>query len=218
VNQISNFERTVIQWLFGAVVLFTSCVLIASMGAKQAGDRPVTATITIASTVSHPSAKNVKLNQQTFAKGQVLPLTHTGPAMYLSHTDRMAFELTWYDLLASKTYSRRFDLQAKQLSSIGDDGNHVEVTITTGAGGDLTITTPNPQALRLAGLDRQDEITDDIAKPVVMAQYCATPMVYMPRIHRAFKEDLKLEILEAAMFRRNVWLKNNEPDPSRCAR
>lgn len=212
------FERRLLRLVLIMVTLTATSLLVAASGQNQRGIRPEGIAITFASRAAAPAVKTVVLNRQIVLSGEAGSVTQEGPATYVSHTDRMTFNMTWFDLVQNRIYRRKFELKARTLSSRGDDGRFVEVTITTGAQGDLTITTPNPQALRLEGLDRAAEITPEIAAPLVVAELCATPVPPGDVRGAGLRKTLNLDTLAVAMVRRNDWRTINAIMPSRCAR
>ena len=213
-----SLEQRALHVIAFVCVLAMACMVVAAAAQNQRGIRPDGIAITVASRAAAPAVKDVLLNRQRVISGVADSMTLDGPATYASHTDRMTFDMTWLDLVENRVYRRKFDLSAQTLSSRGDDGRFVEVTITTGAQGDLTVTTPNPQALRLAGLDRADEITPQIAAPRIIVELCATPLSPDHPRGAALRQALDLDTLAGLMVRRNAWRDGNAIAPSRCAR
>lgn len=129
----------------------------------------------------------------------------------------LAVELMWYDIPAERYYQHAFDLDARQLSTFGDATDHAEVRIVLGPGADITVTTPHPEALRLVGLNRMDEITPEMDVDVVIAELCATPSAEDTSADKDLRRATVDEIaVDEAIFNRDNWLAQNGAPASRC--
>lgn len=121
----------------------------------------------------------------------------------------------WYDVTADRYWHHDFDLDTRRFSTFGDASDLGEVRI--GPGADITVTTPHPEALRLVGLNRMDEITPEMDVDVVIAKLCANLSTKDP------SEDGRLRVAEGetstldwARTNRANWLgANTDPPPRR---
>ncbi|MBP8927736.1 MAG: hypothetical protein KBG45_02825 [Ottowia sp.] len=86
----------------------------------------------------------------------------------------ISVQLMWHDITAGLYHHLDFDLDARELSTFGEATHHASVLIVVSPGADVTVTTPHPEALRLVGLNRKDEITPEMNLDVVIAERCAT--------------------------------------------
>lgn len=129
----------------------------------------------------------------------------------------LAVELMWYDIPADRYYQLAFDLDARDMSTFGDDSDHAEVRIVIGPGADVTVTTPHPEALRLVGLNRMDEITPEMDVDVVVAELCAQVSADDPsadkRLNLSVAEPSEVE---RATFNRDNWLGGEAAPAPRC--
>jgi hypothetical protein len=129
----------------------------------------------------------------------------------------LAVELMWYDIPADRYYQHAFQLDARDLSTFGDRTDHAEVRIVIGPGADITVTTPHPEALRLVGLNRMDEITPEMDVDVVIAELCATLSAEDPSADKDLRMAMGDEIaVGEAVFNRNNWLSGNAAPAPRC--
>ena len=129
----------------------------------------------------------------------------------------LAVELMWYDIPADRYYQHAFQLDARDLSTFGDRTDHAEVRIVIGPGADITVTTPHPEALRLVGLNRMDEITPEMDVDVVIAELCATLSAEDPSADKDLRMAMGDEIaVGEAVFNRDNWLSGNAAPAPRC--
>ena len=129
----------------------------------------------------------------------------------------LAAELMWYDIAADRYYQLAFDIDARDLSTFGDRTDHAEVRIVIGPGADVTVTTPHPEALRLVGLNRMDEITPEMDVDVVIAELCATLSAEDPSADKDLRMAMGDEIaVGEAVFNRDNWLSGNAAPAPRC--
>lgn len=129
----------------------------------------------------------------------------------------LAVELMWYDIPADRYYQHAFQLDARDLSTFGDRTDHAEVRIVIGPGADITVTTPHPEALRLVGLNRMDEITPEMDVDVVIAELCATLSAEDPSADKDLRMAMGDEIaVGEAVFNRENWLSGNAAPAPRC--
>ena len=129
----------------------------------------------------------------------------------------LAVELMWYDIPADRYYQHAFQLDARDLSTFGDRTDHAEVRIVIGPGADVTVTTPHPEALRLVGLNRMDEITPEMDVDVVIAELCATLSAEDPSADKDLRMAMGDEIaVGEAVFNRDNWLSGNAAPAPRC--
>lgn len=130
----------------------------------------------------------------------------------------LSVKLMWYDTSSKLYYGKDFDLDARDLSTFGDEAEHAEVRITVGPGADITVTTPHPEALRLVGLNRMDEITAEMDQDVVLAELCALASETDPSADkRLIMPDAGESTLASAISNHDNWLKNNTAPVPRCA-
>ena len=144
--------------------------------------------------------------------------TESRSADYPSSDDAtLAAELMWYDTAADRYYQLAFDIDARDLSTFGDRTDHAEVRIVIGPGADVTVTTPHPEALRLVGLNRMDEITPEMDVDVVIAELCATLSAEDPSADKDLRMAMGDEIaVGEAVFNRDNWLSGNAAPAPRC--
>jgi hypothetical protein len=130
----------------------------------------------------------------------------------------LAVEIMWYDIPSDRYYQHAFQLDARNLSTFGDRTDHAEVRIVMGPGADITVTTPHPEALRLVGLNRMDEITPEMDVDIVLAELCATASTNDPSADKRLNLTLaEAAEVERATFNRDNWLAANAAPPSRCS-
>ena len=144
--------------------------------------------------------------------------TESRSADYPSSDDAtLAAELMWYDIAADRYYQLAFDIDARDLSTFGDRTDHAEVRIVIGPGADVTVTTPHPEALRLVGLNRMDEITPEMDVDVVIAELCAALSAGDPSADKRLNLTLaEAAELESARFARDNWLGGEDAPTPRC--
>jgi hypothetical protein len=129
----------------------------------------------------------------------------------------LAVEIMWYDIPSDRYYQHAFQLDARDLSTFGDRTDHAEVRIVIGPGADVTVTTPHPEALRLVGLNRMDEITPEMDVDVVIAELCATLSAEDPSADKDLRLAMGDEIaVGEAVFNRDNWLSGNAAPAPRC--
>lgn len=130
---------------------------------------------------------------------------------------KVAFDVMWYDVEAEQFYATSFDINANDLSTFGEEGIHASMRITVGPGADVTITTPQPELLRLLGLNLMDDITPEMDVPVTLLELCAERHESDPSPSKALSgvSQTGTDVLYFKQ-RRDDWLSNNAAPQPRC--
>ncbi len=126
-------------------------------------------------------------------------------------------QVMWYEFDAALYYHLDFDLDARDLSTFGEAGQHASVSITLGPGADIAVTTPHPEGLRLVGLNRMDDITPEMDIPVKLAELCATPSDTDPSEDQSLRAAMQdSDAVARASLNRDNWLREAQAPAPRC--
>ncbi len=138
-------------------------------------NRPTALSAGIHTHEADPAALHVRINDLVFVDSTLEGRNVTDGIPYSAALgDDLEVKLWWFNLDSRTHYTASVTLDARSLSTFGEDGTHAALDITVGPGADVEVTTPHPEGLRLVGLNRMDEITPDMDVPVVLAKLCGT--------------------------------------------
>jgi len=203
------------------VVLAGACVAVLAGAAMMFGfgqTRPKVLDLSVHSHVAAPAVKRLIQNGRVVLELSTKGRNEGGPITYGDRSDDLLkFEFSWYDMVAQQAYSAQFELPAKTLSTFGDDKDHASVDITSGPGADVTVTTPNPEALRLIGLRQTDKITPEMDASVVLLELCAKPMPASEPLAKELAAGVEDWSRDRALDQRKRYLASNPAPQSRCA-
>lgn len=130
---------------------------------------------------------------------------------------KLSVQVMWYDVDTARYYQHDFDLDARELSTFGEAGQHAYVSITLGPGADITVTTPHPEGLRLVGLNRMDDITPEMDVPVTLAELCAAASDTDPSEDHTLRAAMQdSDAVARASLKRDNWLREAQAPAPRC--
>ncbi|GEM_PF-5571861 len=183
-------------------------------------NRPTALSIAIRSSTAYPAAMRGILNGVAILESSIRGRSQTGGLYYQSTFGaNLSVQMMWYDIINEKFYGKSFELDARRLSTFGEDAIHASLKIVVGPGADITVTTPHPEGWRLVGLNRMDDITPEMDIPVVLFKLCADLLGEDPSeggvLTRAMSDDISMA---SAMEKRERWLKSNSLPTPRCAK
>jgi hypothetical protein len=171
----------------------------------------------IRSHIAVPSVKRLSLNGREVVSASTRGRSETGAPDYPGRDGTLTFDLAWYDILEKRAYALTFSVPSSDVSTFGEDGDHGSIAILTGPGADVTVTTPNPDALRLVGLKQLDRITPEMEADITLQQLCATPLDPDDAVAAQLADTVEDWSLEQAMQNRERWLAENPAPTARCA-
>ena len=171
-----NFPRQIVRKVGIVLAALAALGALSTVGMmSKAETRPSRVSIAVEPHGSVLAVMSATVNSLPLFEWSLRGRTETrGPDYPGPDAATLAVELMWYDIPADRYYQHAFQLDARDLSTFGDRTDHAEVRIVIGPGADITVTTPHPEALRLVGLNRMDEITPEMDVDVVIAELCAT--------------------------------------------
>lgn len=198
--------------------LTATLVIVALIGAAMAffPNRPTTLSRSINSQLQSPSVMRLSVNGVRVVSYSIRGQNDTGGTPYKDRwNDELDFELYWYDILAERAYAASFTLEASTLPTFGGEGEHASIHVLIGPGADVTVTTSNPEAMRLIGLNRTEELTADML-PVVLRELCARPVPPTDPIAADLASTIDEIAFETAMGKRERHLARERPVAPRC--
>jgi len=147
-------------------------------------DRPRVLGLDYKSHAVTPSVKQMQVNGRMMVRDSVTGRGESRGADYAHRfTDRMDFVVLWYDFLEERAWTAEFSVHGRELSTFGNKRDHAMLEVRVGPGADITVTTPNLEALRLAGTGRGNElhaedgsVLPQYRDPVVLREICARPV------------------------------------------
>ena len=215
-----NFPRQIVRKVGIVLAALAALGALSTVGMmSKAETRPSRVSIAVEPHGSVLAVMSATVNSLPLFEWSLRGRTETRGADYPGTDDAtLRVELMWYDIPADRYYQLAFDLDARDLSTFGDESDHAEARIVLGPGADITITTPHPEALRLVGLNRMDEITPEMDGDIVLAERCAAASKDDPSADKGLRLaiDDEIELVEAT-FNRDNWLAANAAPPSRCS-
>ena len=205
----------------GKAVIAATVALCFSAGMSVAffSKRPAVLGLQVFSHVSAPAVKQMSQNGQVLLRHSLKGRSQSGGVNYKgAFSSTLSHEYHWYDLIEKKGYVIRFDVDAKDLSTFGEEGDHASLKIVSGPGADVTVTTPHPEQLRLLGLNRDAEITPEMDIPVVLTELCAQELDVSDPIIASLSKNIGEGALARVMEQRKAYLNSTaSPVTSRCA-
>lgn len=179
--------------------------------------RPSVLGLDISSEPSQPKVMRLIQDGRAVVKQSMRGRVEVGGIDYASvFSSNISYALYWYDLDNAQGYEIAFKVDAKTLSTFGDAGDHASMRILAGPGADVTITTKQPELLRLIGLGREAEATPDMDAPVILSELCATPVGRDHQVIAELSSNIDEISLKAANRRRDVWRESGNPIEPRC--
>lgn len=192
--------------------------LVWSFGASALNPRPDTLGLELRGHDSVPSLRRLEWNGTFPARYRTTDLTDLGGIFYKSDWDNtLEFKLHWVELQTNRAYQIAFDVDALDLSNFGEAKEHATLRIDIGAGGDVQVSTGNPEALRLTGLRQFDEISDDmILDRVVLLELCAAEIPNSnPVVADMVENGMDPTAIRGAEIRYQRWISSNLPISSK---
>ncbi|WP_448479537.1 hypothetical protein [Pseudoxanthomonas mexicana] len=214
-----NFPRQIVRKVGIVLAALAALGALSTVGMmSKAETRPSRVSIAVEPHGSVLAVMSATVNSLPLFEWSLRGRTETrGPDYPGPDAATLAVELMWYDIPADRYYQHAFQLDARDLSTFGDRTDHAEVRIVIGPGADITVTTPHPEALRLVGLNRMDEITPEMDVDVVIAELCATLSAEDPSADKDLRMAMGDEIaVGEAVFNRENWLSGNAAPAPRC--
>ena len=214
-----NFPRQIVRKVGIVLAALAALGALSTVGMmSKAETRPSRVSIAVEPHGSVLAVMSATVNSLPLFEWSLRGRTETrGPDYPGPDAATLAVELMWYDIPADRYYQHAFQLDARDLSTFGDRTDHAEVRIVIGPGADITVTTPHPEALRLVGLNRMDEITPEMDVDVVIAELCATLSAEDPSADKDLRMAMGDEIaVGEAVFNRDNWLSGNAAPAPRC--
>lgn len=215
-----NFPRQIVRKVGIVLAALAALGALSTVGMmSKAETRPSRVSIAVEPHGSVLAVMSATVNSLPLFEWSLRGRTETrGPDYPGPDAAALAVELMWYDIPADRYYQHAFQLDARDLSTFGDRTDHAEVRIVIGPGADITVTTPHPEALRLVGLNRMDEITPEMDVDVVIAELCAVLSAGDPSADKRLNLTLaEAAELERARFARDNWLGGEDAPTPRCA-
>ncbi|MEP3344958.1 MAG: hypothetical protein ABJN34_03810 [Litoreibacter sp.] len=207
--------------LIGKLVV-VAAVVLAIGGATMFGfmkKRPDRLSLDVRPHPSQIAALHVIGNDLMLVDSSLRGRSQTGGFNYQSRFGAaMSFDVMWFDVAAKQFYASSFEVDAYNLSTFGEEGIHASLKIVAGPGADVTVTTPHPEALRLMGLNKMDDITPEMDVPVTLLELCAEPRDSDPS-----RDGILMRVMgdassmEAAKSQNDNWLAQNAAPQSRCS-
>ena len=215
-----NFPRQIVRKVGIVLAALAALGALSTVGMmSKAETRPSRVSIAVEPHGSVLAVMSATVNSLPLFESSLRGRTETrGPDYPGPDAATLAVELMWYDIPADRYYQHAFQLDARDLSTFGDRTDHAEVRIVIGPGADITVTTPHPEALRLVGLNRMDEITPEMDVDVVIAELCAALSAGDPSADKRLNLTLaEAAELESARFTRDNWLGGEDAPTPLCA-
>lgn len=147
---------------------------ILSVGLFGLKNQPKTLSLSFGAHPAVPAIMQMSLNGRVIVEQSQKGINESRPIEYLDgQGDVLDFKVAWYDIFDERGYEADFQLNAYDLSLIGQSG-HVALRIIVGPGADLTATTTNEKAAALIRERHGFELPSVANEPdIVLAQLCA---------------------------------------------
>ncbi|OCX60460.1 hypothetical protein BFP70_17780 [Thioclava sp. SK-1] len=207
----------IIGWIALVLVLLGGGFTLARMTIWQ---RPSGLGSSIGNNYMTPSVIRATLNGMYLLDRTTGGQSATGGFPYAdAFSDKMNFELTWYDILAKKAYGISFTIRAKELSTFGDVRDHARVSVELGPGADVTVQTPDPEEMRLIGLKLSKELAAlPQQPPVVLRELCATEVPLDDPVVKILAGTVEDWSFNRAMENRKALIEQRGIVTSRCTK
>ena len=205
----------ILGWIALVIVLLGASITLARMTIWK---RPSGLGSTIVNSYMSPSVIRATLNGMRLVDRDTGGQSAGGGFPYAdAFSDKMNFELTWYDILAKKAYRISFTMRAKELSTFGDVRDNAMVDVEMGPGADVTVTTPDPEEMRLIGLKLSEELAAlPQQPPVVLRELCATEVPLDDPVVKILAGTVEDWSFNRAMDHRQALIEQRGIVTSRC--
>ncbi|WP_417278507.1 hypothetical protein [Celeribacter sp.] len=186
--------------------------------------RPNALGLSFSDNVVSPSITRLVENGRTIVQRSAKGRNEGGAANYPNAwSDKIYYEVTWYDILADQAYTLDFSVSASELATLDPEKNHATITIEVGPGADVLVTTAHPTVAKLIAERRGvelGELSHEEVLPVVLRELCAHSLPASDPVARELKaaHDPNDEHFKDAMRGRDYVLQHEGPVLSRCSK
>ena len=186
--------------------------------------RPNVLSLTFSENAVSPALTRLVENGHTIVKRSYTGSNYSGGANYPNAwSNKLYYEVTWYDILADQAYTLDFSVSASELATLDRDKNHATITIEVGPDADVLVTTAHPTVAKLIAEGRGVELGElsyEDVPPVVLRELCAHSLPASDPVARELKaaHDPDRRHFKDAMRGREYVLQHEGPILSRCSK